>query len=388
LLSHLKNWKVSDITILITKKEKFKIKMKQDIDFVPKRQNQEIPCYLVTKKLLLVDDEKSIRILLKRILKNEGYFCYLTANAEEAITFLSKNSVDLAIIDINMPGRSGIQLLEEIHRDYSTIGTIIITGNRDKEIADAAISIGAHGYLLKPFQKDQVIVSVKNALRHRTLELRKQSEIENLEQDIEDKRQNLIKANTLLTMMVNGIIGAMSKVVEFRDPYTAGHQEQVAKIASIIARRMHFSEERIMYLKMAGSIHDIGKISVPAEILSKPGRLSRSEMNIIREHPLTGYEILNKIEFPYPIAEIVYQHHERVDGSGYPKGLMGDQIYLDAKILAVADVVEAMASHRPYRPALGKLTAVEEIKKNKNRLYDAKVVEICCQAIEDGEIIV
>lgn len=370
------------------KRKMQKYRLKKAIDFVPERQIQEIPSSLVTKKLLLVDDEKSIRLLLKRILENEGYFCCLAANAEEASTFLSKNSVDLAIIDINMPGRSGIQLLEEIHRDRPTMGTIILTGNRNQEIADAAISLGANGYLLKPFQKDQVIVSVKNALRHRTLELRKQFEIENLEQDIEDKRQSLIKANTLLTMMVNGIIGAMSKVVEFRDPYTAGHQEQVAEMASVIARRMHFSEERIMYLKMAGSIHDIGKISVPAEILSKPGRLSMSEMNIIREHPLIGYEILSKIEFPYPLAEIVYQHHERVDGSGYPKGLMGDQIYLDAKILAVADVVEAMASHRPYRPALGILIALEEVKKNKNRLYDAKVVEICCQAIEDGEIIV
>ncbi|RJP47093.1 MAG: response regulator [Desulfobacteraceae bacterium] len=338
------------------------------------------------KNLLIVDDEESIRNLLKRILEKEGYHCIPAADAEEASIFLAEHPVDLVISDIQMPGRSGIQLLEEIRREHPTIGTIIITGNRDKEIADMAISIGAYGYLLKPFQKDQVVVSVKDALRRRMIEIQNRFEVENLEHDIEDKRQNLIRANTRLTLMVNGIIRAMAKAVESRDPYTAGHQQRVADIATVIGARMNFTEERIMYLKMAASIHDIGKISVPAEILSKPGRLSQSEMNIIREHPLTGYEILKEVEFPYPLAEIVYQHHERMDGSGYPNGLTGEQIHLDAKILAVADVLEAMASHRPYRAALGIAIAREEIQKNKGRFYDPDVVDVCCQAIDNGEI--
>jgi putative two-component system response regulator len=338
------------------------------------------------RHLLIVDDEESIRNLLKRILEKEGYHCITAADAEEASIFLSENPVDLVISDINMPGRSGIQLLEEIRREHPTIGTIIITGKRDKEIADVAISIGAYGYLLKPFQKDQVVVSVKDALRRRMIEIQSNFEIENLEHDIEDKRQSLVQANTRLTLMVDGIIRAMAKAVESRDPYTAGHQQRVADIAAVIAARMHFPEERIMYLKMAGSIHDIGKISVPAEILSKPGRLSQAEMNIIREHPLTGYEILKEIEFPYPLAEIIYQHHERIDGSGYPNGLKDDQIHLDAKILAVSDVLEAMASHRPYRPAMGIGIAMEELKKNKGRFYDPDVVDVCCKAIENGEI--
>ena len=338
------------------------------------------------KNLLIVDDEESIRNLLKRILEKEGYHCIPAADAEEASIFLAEHLVDLVISDINMPGRSGIQLLEEIRREYPSIGTIIITGNRDREVADMAISIGASGYLLKPFQKDQVLVSVKDALRRRMIEIQNRFEVENLEHDIEDKRQHLIQANTRLTLMVNGIIRAMAKAVESRDPYTAGHQQRVADIATVIGARMNFTEERIMYLKMAASIHDIGKISVPAEILSKPGMLSKSEMNIIREHPLTGYEILKEVEFPYPLAEIVYQHHERMDGSGYPNGLTGEQIHLDAKILAVADVLEAMASHRPYRPALGIAIAREEIQKNKGRFYDPDVVDICCQAIDNGDI--
>ena len=340
------------------------------------------------KNLLIVDDEESIRNLLKRILEKEGYHCIPAADAEEASLFLAEHPVDLVLSDINMPGRSGLQLLEEIRREYPTIGTIIITGNRDREIADVAISIGAYGYLLKPFQKDQVVVCVKDALRRRMIEIQNHFEIENLEHDIEDKRQSLIQANTRLTLMVNGIIRAMTKAVESRDPYTAGHQQRVGDIASVIGAQMDFPEERIMYLKMAGSIHDIGKISVPAEILSKPGRLSQAEMNIIREHPLTGYEILKEIEFPYPFADIVYQHHERIDGSGYPNGLKGEQIHQDAKILAVADVVEAMASHRPYRPALGIAIAREEIMKNKGRFYDTDIADICCRAIDNGDIVI
>ncbi len=340
------------------------------------------------KHLLIVDDEESICNLLKRILEKEGYHCILAGDADEASLFLAEHSVDLVISDINMPGRSGIQLLEEIRREYPTIGTIIITGNRDKKVADEAISIGAYGYLLKPFQKEQVVVSVKDALRRRMLEIQNHFEIENLEHDIEDKRQSLIQANTRLTLMVNGIIRAMSKAVESRDPYTAGHQQRVGDIAAVIGARMDFPDERIMYLKMTGSIHDIGKISVPAEILSKPGRLSQAEMNIIREHPLTGYEILKEIEFPYPFADIIYQHHERLDGSGYPNGLKDEQIHLDAKILAVADVVEAMASHRPYRPALGIAIAKDEITKNKGRFYDPDIADICCKAIDNGEIVI
>jgi putative nucleotidyltransferase with HDIG domain len=178
----------------------------------------------------------------------------------------------------------------------------------------------------------------------------------------------------------------MSLAVESRDPYTAGHQERVSDIATAIAIRMNFSKARIHYLKMAGMIHDIGKISVPAEILCKPTCLSEAEFNIMKEHPLTGYKILKEIEFPYPLAKIVYQHHERLDGSGYPNGLSGDEIYMEAKILAVADVVEAMASHRPYRPSLGIDIAIDEIKKNRGRMFDPDVVDTCCYLFENNLI--
>jgi putative nucleotidyltransferase with HDIG domain len=166
-------------------------------------------------------------------------------------------------------------------------------------------------------------------------------------------------------------------MAEMRDPYTAGHQRGVTRLACALARRMGLSFDRIEGIRVAGFLHDIGKIVVPAEILNKPGTISEYEMNIIRVHPQAGYDILKKIDFPWPVADIVLQHHERLDGSGYPKGLTDMAILLEAKILAVADVVEAMAAHRPYRPTLGLDRALDEIAKNKGILYDAEVVETC-----------
>ena len=172
-----------------------------------------------------------------------------------------------------------------------------------------------------------------------------------------------------------GTIQAMALTVETRDAYTAGHQRRVTNLARTIAQEMSLSEDQVDGIRMAGVIHDLGKISVPAEILSKPGKLSALEFSLIKTHPQTGYDILKGIDFQWPIAQIVLQHHERLDGSGYPQGLMGDEIMTEAKILAVSDVVEAMSSHRPYRATLGIDAALEEVTKNKDILYDAEVVD-------------
>jgi PAS domain S-box-containing protein/putative nucleotidyltransferase with HDIG domain len=180
-----------------------------------------------------------------------------------------------------------------------------------------------------------------------------------------------------LRQALGSIIKVVASTVEKRDPYTAGHQNRAADLARAIAMEMALSEDHIEGVYMAGVIHDIGKISVPAEILSKPGRLSEPEFALIKDHAKIGYEILREIEFPWPIAQIVFQHHERINGSGYPQGLAGEDILLEARILGVADVVEAMASHRPYRPAHGLKKALEEISKNRGTLYDPSVVVAC-----------
>lgn len=189
----------------------------------------------------------------------------------------------------------------------------------------------------------------------------------------EKLRQNVDK----LKEAVEGVIQAMSRTVEMRDPYTAGHQRRVAKLACAIAQEMKLNEDQIEGIRIASAIHDIGKIYVPAEILSKPGQINGIEFNLIKTHPNIGFDILKTIEFSWPIANIILQHHERRNASGYPFGLSGEEILIEARILAVADVVEAMASHRPYRPALGIEKALEEISRNNGILYDPEVTDAC-----------
>lgn len=180
------------------------------------------------------------------------------------------------------------------------------------------------------------------------------------------------------------VIQVMVSTVEARDPYTAGHQQRVANLARAIARSMGLPAEVIDGLRMAGAIHDLGKIKIPAEILSNPAVMSEAEFNLIKVHPRIAYDILRTIEFDWPVAEVVYQHHERIDGSGYPRGLSGRQICLEARILTVADVVEAIASHRPYRPALGLDTAMEEITSRRGVRYDPEVVDTCVNLFGSG----
>jgi putative nucleotidyltransferase with HDIG domain len=180
-----------------------------------------------------------------------------------------------------------------------------------------------------------------------------------------------------LQRALEGTIYALALTVEKRDPYTAGHQQRVTNLACAIAVEMGLSEEKINGIRMVGFIHDLGKIYVPAEILSKPGQLTEMEFVIIKTHAKVGYDILKKVEFPWPVAQVIVQHHERIDGSGYPFGLSGENILLEAKIIGVADVIEAIASHRPYRPALGLDKALEEVSQKRGTLYDPEVVDAC-----------
>nr|CBX27661.1 hypothetical protein N47_H24830 [uncultured Desulfobacterium sp.] len=198
--------------------------------------------------------------------------------------------------------------------------------------------------------------------------------------DIDQGKKSKEKIKESLKRLQNatrGIIQAMALTMETRDPYTAGHQRRVAALAKAIAIEMDLSAQQTEGIDMAGSIHDLGKLSVPADILSKPSKLSEIEYRLIKTHPEAGYNILKNIEFPWPVAQIVLQHHERMDGSGYPKGLKGEEILVETRILSVADTVEAISSHRPYRPAQGIDKALEKISKNKGILYDPAAVDAC-----------
>ena len=213
-----------------------------------------------------------------------------------------------------------------------------------------------------------------------------ESQFQVLCQDITERVQiekSLQQSYDKLDKTLDAVIQMVALTVEMKDPYTAGHQHRVSNLASAIAAEMNLSQEIIEGIRVVGAIHDIGKICVPAEILSKPGRITEAEFSIIKEHPRTGYDILQGIDFPWPVAQAVLQHYERMNGSGYPNRLSGENILLEARVIAVSDVVEAMASHRPYRPSLGVEKALMEISQGKNILYDSAVVEACLKLFNE-----
>ncbi|MFC1938873.1 HD domain-containing phosphohydrolase [Chloroflexota bacterium] len=220
-----------------------------------------------------------------------------------------------------------------------------------------------------PVRKDGKIVAVEGIMRDIT-------ERKLAEEEAKHSAEKMIKA-------MEDTIQAMAMIVEMRDPYTAGHQRRVTQLASAIGREISISKNRINGLRLAGLIHDIGKVRVPAEILTNPNGLSEVEFAMIKTHPLVGYEILKTIDLPWPIAQIVYQHHERMNGSGYPRGISGEDIIVEARILAVADVVEAISSHRPYRPARGIDVALDEIRTNTGVLYDRVIVVTCLKLFNE-----
>ncbi len=331
-----------------------------------------------TRKIMVVDDEKLLCRMLGRLLTKNGYGFIAANSVEEAKEHLEREEIDLVLCDVNMPGVSGIELASHIKTHYMDTAILMLTAIDDPGTAEDAIDAGVYGYMVKPVKPNEVIINVRNALRMRDLEIANRRYLQNLENMVQHRSGQLRKA-------MEGIIRAMSLTVESRDPYTSGHQHRVSGLAGAIAVRMGLPGDQVQGTRLAAMIHDLGKISVPAEILSKPSRLSNIEFSLIKVHPEVGYNILSAVEFPWPIATIVKQHHERIDGSGYPLGLSKNEILVEARIISVADVVEAMVSHRPYRPALGIEKAIEEISNGSGRLYDPEMTKACLSLIGKGD---
>lgn len=237
----------------------------------------------------------------------------------------------------------------------------------------------------KTFENDDIVVLTRfAALANTALTNAKLSALAQHAQD-EHKRieEQLRKKDDKIQEIFISMVNSLALTIEMKDPYTAAHQRWVTRLACVIADEMNLPKEQVEGLHMAGLIHDIGKMDVPTEFLIKPGLLSEIEYEAIKVHPQSGYDIVRQIAFPWPVAQIILQHHERLDGTGYPQGLAGDEILLEARILAVADVVEAMASHRPYRDAHGLKIAMEEIARNRGSLYDPKVVDACLRLFKE-----
>jgi putative nucleotidyltransferase with HDIG domain len=321
-------------------------------------------------KVLTIDDEYLIREIITDYLEENGYVVVQAENGKRGLEVFRSEKPDLILVDLRMPEMDGLDVLSIISKEAPQIPIIMVSGTGILQDAIEAIRKGAWDYVSKPIQDMAVLDhAVSRSLERARLLRENESYKKHLEEKVHKRTKELEKSNAQLRSTLEDIVESLSILTEKRDPYTSGHQKRVSVIAALIAQEMNLSDEEITAIRFAGQLHDIGKIYVPAEFLSKPTRLDEEEMAVIRKHPTIGYDILKFIQFPWPIAKTILQHHERLDGSGYPQGLTEPDILLNAKIIAIADVLEAMSSHRPYRPALGVQKALDEIKKNIGIYY-------------------
>jgi HD-GYP domain-containing protein (c-di-GMP phosphodiesterase class II) len=336
--------------------------------------------------------------------------CNCAQAALEAVehSFETGMAYSAIFLDVNMPpGPSGFWAAEKILKIDPAANIVLVTGYIGSDSDNLPRHLNFCDRLLflqKPFHPQEIVqcasalsakwqaeqrllslnVELENMVHQRTEALLRSNE--QLRREVDHRRnvqRKLQQSLDHLKKIIGGSVMAIAMTVEKRDPYTYGHQQRVAELARAIGVEMGLSSDRVEGLAIASAIHDIGKISLPAEILTKPSHLSSLEMSLIQAHSQAGYDILKSVDFPWPVAQIVLQHHERLNGTGYPQGLSGEGILKEARIVGVADVVETMSSHRPYRPSMGVDKALEEISAKKGILYDPEAVDACLTLIEE-----
>lgn len=347
-------------------------------------------------KILVVDDEPDLRHLVKQRFRqqiSEGrYDFYFAGDGIEALRTLdefAQESVsdgefsfqtvhnpalpEIVLTDINMPRMDGLTLTEKVKELYPAIMVVVISAYDDHENIRKAMFNAASDFLVKPVDFTELEFTLEKAHRRHL--------------EVLEFHRKLFDSSAKLRRTLSQTLEVIALIGEIRDPYTAGHQRRVAALAKAIAKKMALPQDTVEGVFIAATLHDIGKIYVPAEILSKPGLLSPIEYNLVQEHTRLGNEILKPIDFPWDIAQIVAQHHEHLDGTGYPNGLKGDEILIEARILIVADIVEAVSSHRPYRIAKGNSTALDCVLEGKGTKYDTRVVDACVSLFETDSFV-
>ena len=328
------------------------------------------------ENILVVDDEEAIREVVSTMLESKGYHCITVSNGRAAQEFVRKQTPDLVLSDMIMPEMDGIKLLEWLRNFDPEIPVIMVTAIHDISTALEAIRRGAYDYILKPFEKDQLFHGVGRALQHRRLVIENRNYQVNLEQQVNDKTAQLQTAFAQLEQSYDDTLEALGSALDLKDAETEGHCQRVTAFTISIAKTVPVSPSYVPILARAAFLHDIGKMAIPDSILRKPGPLNNDEKQIMRTHCEIGYNVLRRIPFLRDAAEIVLAHQEFFDGTGYPRGLRGEQIPLGARIFSIADALDAMISDRPYRRALPMAHAKEEIRRCAGTQFDPKIVSV------------
>jgi putative nucleotidyltransferase with HDIG domain len=328
-------------------------------------------------RILVVDDEEPIREIVASMLGTAGYACKQAASGMEALAVLnSGEEFELMLSDLMMADLDGIGLLERTKEKYPDMPVVMVTAVHDISVALAAIRNGAYDYLLKPFEREQLLNTVSRALENRRLKVENRTYQTNLESLVKARTDQLQAAMASLERSYDITLETLGDALDLKDRETEGHSKRVTAFTIAIARAMGLPREQINTIARGAFLHDIGKIAIPDRILNKPGKLDADEMAVMKEHAYHGYQIVKKIPFLAEAAEIVYSHQEWYNGSGYPRELKGDQIPLGSRIFSIADTLDAITSDRIYRPKQTLQAAKAEIEKFSGRQFDPEVVKV------------
>jgi putative nucleotidyltransferase with HDIG domain len=335
-------------------------------------------------RILIVDDEDSIREVVSSMLSSSGFACTQAQSGREALALLqSGEEYELMLSDMMMPVMDGEALLAATKERFPDIPVVMVTAMHDISIALNAIRNGAYDYLLKPFDREQLLATVRRALENRRLKLENRKYQTELESLVTARTEQVRQALASLERSYDITLEALGNALDLKDAETEGHSKRVTAFTIAIARAMGISGDQIRVIARGAFLHDIGKMAIPDAILRKPGALDPDEVAIMREHCYRGYQILRRIPFLTEASEIVYAHQEKFDGTGYPRGLKGEQIPLGARIFSVADTLDAMTSNRPYRAAQPLSAARAEIDKWAGRQFDPQVVKVFLEMPEN-----
>ncbi|MBJ6724004.1 HD domain-containing phosphohydrolase [Geomesophilobacter sediminis] len=326
--------------------------------------------------ILIADDEEMIRELIALTLSREGFTCFQAASAEEGLEVIQSTELDMALLDIMMPGRSGIDLLKDVKRIAPDTSVLMITAMNDMDTALSCIHFGAEDYITKPFNLDRVLLTVKNVMAKRQLILEKREYQANLEQKVREQTEVIRTVMGEINLAYEHTLAALIRALDAREKEVGSHSERVMDYSRLLAEAAGIDERGRQVLAKGALLHDIGKIGVSDNILLKPAKLDEEEWAIMKTHPVVGFEILNGIRYFAGAAELVLCHHERWDGKGYPNGLAREEIPISARIFALADTLDAMTSDRPYRKALTYQEVREEVVRCCGQQFDPRLVEV------------